>query len=109
VGYLGVSDAASFRAFYLAHVTISGAWWTAAASMPMALLPRSRFVQYNSTKDLMVVFGSILVSSMQGPVLDLSGHDYRLTMLAGASFSLLCIVCLARLQSGTLAAEIARR
>jgi hypothetical protein len=42
-------------------------------------------------------------------VLDLSGHDYRLTMLAGASFSLLCIVCLARLQSGALAGEIARR
>lgn len=109
VGYLGVSDAASFRAFYIAHVTISGAWWTAAASMPMALLPRSKFVQYNSTKDLMVVLGSILVSSVQGPVLDLSGHDYRLTMLAGASFSLLCIACLARLQSGALAGEIARR
>jgi hypothetical protein len=92
-GFAGVSDAASFRAFYFAHVVISGAWFTAAASMPMALFPRARFVQFNSTKDLMVVFGTILVSGVQGPVLDLSGHDYRFTLLAGAVFSLLCIMC----------------
>jgi hypothetical protein len=97
-GFLGVSDAPSFRAFYVAHVMISGAWFTAAASMPMALFPRASFVQFNSTKDLMVIFGTILVSSVQGPVLDLSGHDYRFTLLAGAIFSLLCVACLARLQ-----------
>jgi MFS family permease len=98
-GYLCLDDAASFRAFYLAHVIFSGAWFTAAASMPMALFPKSRFVQYNSTKDLMVVLGSILVSSVQGPVLDLSGHQYRLTLLSGALFSLLCVLCLARIQT----------
>lgn len=108
-GFAGLSDAASFRAFYLAHVVASGAWFTAAASMPMALLPRSRFVQFNSTKDLIVVLGHILLSTVQGPVLDLSGHDYRLTLAAGALFSLLCIVCLLRLQSGPLAAQLARR
>lgn len=106
-GFAAVSDAASFRVFYFAHVVISGAWFTAAASMPMALFPRARFVQFNSTKDLMAVFGTILVSGIQGPVLDLSGHDYRFTLLAGAVFSLLCVVCLARLQAGRLAAEVA--
>ncbi|UGQ49146.1 MFS transporter [Massilia endophytica] len=109
VGYMGLTDAASFRAFYLLHVIISGAYFTAAASMPMALLPRSKFVQHNSTKDLMVMLGTILVSSVQGPMLDFSGHDYRLTLLAGAMFSLLCIVCLGRLQTGVLAAQVARR
>ena len=108
-GFVAVSDAASFRVFYFAHVVISGAWFTAAASMPMALFPRSRFVQFNSTKDLMAVFGTILVSGIQGPMLDLSGHDYRFTLLAGAVFSLLCVVCLARLQAGRLAAEVAAR
>jgi maltose/moltooligosaccharide transporter len=108
-GFAGVSDAASFRVFYVAHVVISGAWFTAAASMPMALFPRARFVQFNSTKDLMVVFGTILVSGAQGPVLDLSGHDYRFTLLAGAVFSLLCVVCLVRLRSGALAAQVAAR
>jgi maltose/moltooligosaccharide transporter len=109
VGFAGVSDATSFRAFYVAHVVISGAWFTAAASMPMALFPRDRFVQFNSTKDLMVIFGTILVSGVQGPVLDLSGHNYRFTLLAGAVFSLLCLVCLARLQAGQLAQVVAKR
>lgn len=97
-GYLLLTDAISFRVFYMAHVILSGAYYTAAASMPMALFPSAQFVQYNSTKDLMVVFGSILVSSLQGPILDMSGHDYHLTLLSGALFSLLSLACLARLQ-----------
>jgi Na+/melibiose symporter-like transporter len=99
MGYLWLSGAIGFQVFYLAHVIISGAFFTAAASMPMALFPLAQFVQYNSTKDLMVVFGTILVSSIQGPILDISGHNYHLTLLSGALFSLLCIVCLARLQA----------
>jgi maltose/moltooligosaccharide transporter len=97
-GYLLLTDAISFRVFYMAHVILSGAYYTAAASMPMALFPSAQFVQYNSTKDLMVVFGSILVSSLQGPILDMSGHDYHLTLLSGALFSLLSLACLVRLQ-----------
>lgn len=99
-GFLLLHDGASFSVFYLAHVVLSGAYFTAAASMPMALFPKAQFVQYNSTKDLMVVFGSILVSSIQGPILDMSGHNYHLTLLSGALFSLLSLVCLARLQAG---------
>jgi MFS family permease len=97
IGYLCLQNEFSFRVFYLAHVIMSGAWFTAAASMPMALFPKGQFVQYNSTKDLMVMLGNILVSSVQGPVLDWSGHDYRLTLLSGALFSLLCLLCLTRL------------
>ena len=99
IGYLSLDNPACFPWFYLAHVVVSGAWFTAAASMPMALFPKAQFVQYNSTKDLMVVLGNILVSGVQGPVLDLSGHDYRLTLLSGALFALLCVLCLARLQA----------
>ena len=85
----------------MAHIVVSGAYFTAASSMPMALFPRARFVQYNSTKDLMVVFGNILVSSAQGPILDFSGHDYGLTLLSGAIFALLAVVCLLRLRRVT--------
>ncbi len=99
-GFATVSDAASFRAFYFVHVVVSGAWFTAAASMPMALFARASFVQLNATKDLMVMFGLIFVSTVQGPLLDLLAHDYRFTLLAGAGFSLLCLACLARLQTG---------
>ncbi len=97
-GYVLVGDTAAFRMFYLCHVIISGAWFTAAASMPMALFPRERFVQFNGTKDLLVVAGNIVLGAVQGPVLDLSGHDYRLTLLSGAAGSLLCLLCMTRLQ-----------
>lgn len=100
-GYFLLNDAFTFRLFYVAHVVISGAYFTAAASMPMALFPRLQFVQFNSTKDLMAALLGILVSSVQGPVLDLSGHDYRLTLLSGTVFSLLCLVCLIRVQANS--------
>ena len=100
VGYLCLADAATFRLFYLAHVCISGAYFTAAASLPMALFPRAQFVQYNATKEVMVVVGNILVSAIQGPILDSSGHDYHLTLLSATLFSLACLGCLLRLQAG---------
>ncbi|MEO7494422.1 MAG: MFS transporter [Massilia sp.] len=98
LGFFWLNDEASFRLFYVAHVVISGAYFTAAASLPMVLFPRSQFVRYNSTKDLMAAFAGILVSGIQGPALDLSGHNYRLTLLSATIFSLLCVACLTRVQ-----------
>jgi maltose/moltooligosaccharide transporter len=97
-GYTLITDSASFRVFYCAHVVISGAYFTAAASMPMALFPNAKFVQFNSTKDLLVACASILLSSAQGPVLDWAGHDYRLTLLSASVTSLLCIACLLKVR-----------
>lgn len=100
MGYLWLTDAASFRWFYLAHVCISGFWFTAAASLPMVLFPRAQFVLYNSTKDVIVVVGSIVVSAIQGPILDSSGHDHHLTLLSATLFSLACLGSLLLLQLG---------
>jgi Na+/melibiose symporter-like transporter len=96
-GCLLVRDAAAFRCFYLAHVIVSGAYFTAASSLPMALFPSAEFVRYNSGKDIMVGFANILVGAGLGPLLDLSGHDYRITLASAALFSLLSALCLARL------------
>lgn len=96
-GCLLVHGAAAFRCFYLAHVIVSGAYFTAAAAMPMDLFPRAEFVRYNSSKDIMVALANILVGTCLGPLLDLSGHDYRLTLACAALFSLLCLGCLGRL------------
>jgi hypothetical protein len=96
-GWLLVDGAAAFRCFYVAHVIVSGAYFTAAAAMPMALFPRAEFVRYNSSKDIMVALANIIVGTCLGPLLDLSGHDYRLTLASAALFSLLCLGCMARL------------
>lgn len=96
-GWLLVDGGAAFRVFYLAHVIVSGAYFTAAAAMPMDLFPRAEFVRYNASKDIMVALANILVGTSLGPLLDLSGHDYRLTLASAALFSLLCLACLGRL------------
>lgn len=97
-GYVLVDGPAAFGVFYVGHVVVSGAYFTAAASLPMALFAKDTFVQYNSTKDLMSACAAIVVSAAQGPLLDWSGHDYRLTLLSATVFSFLCIICLVRLQ-----------
>lgn len=98
LGWALVQGAASFQLFYLAHVSVSGAFFTAASSLPMALFPADRFVQFNATKDLLVVLANIVVTAVQGPLLDLSGHDYSLTLLSATAASLLCVACMLRLR-----------
>ena len=97
-GYLCVDGPQAFQYVYLAHVIVSGAYFTAAASLPMALFPTTDFVRYNSTKETMVAFANIIVSLTQGPLLDLSGHDYRLTLASAAGFAMLALVCMSRLR-----------
>lgn len=97
-GWLLVDGATSFKVFYLVHVALSGAYFTAASSLPMALFPAAQFVQFNATKDMLVVLATIVVTAVQGPLLDLAGHDYRLTLLSAAICSLLCVACMARLR-----------
>lgn len=97
-GYICVNGPAVFQYVYLAHVIMSGAYFTAAASLPMALFPRTDFVRYNSSKETMVAFGNLFVSLIQGPLLDLSGHDYSLTLASAAGFSMLALFCMAKLR-----------
>ena len=90
-------DAALFRCIYLAHVILSGAYFTAAAAMPATLFPQAEFVRYNASKDSLVAVANIVVGSSAGMLLDLSGHAYRLTLMCAALFSLACLGCLCRL------------
>jgi MFS family permease len=97
-GYLCIDGAEAFQYVYLAHIIVSGAYFTAAASLPMSLFPTSDFVRYNSTKETMVAFANIIISTTQGAVLDRSGHDYRLTLASATGFSMLTLVCMVKLR-----------
>jgi maltose/moltooligosaccharide transporter len=84
----------NFSIVYMLHVVISGAFFTAVASLPMALFPKSRFMQFNSAVFLAVYGAQVVVGLIQGPILDASHHDYKLTLLGGAFFDLLGVICL---------------
>ena len=96
-GYCLLHDAAIFRPVYLLHVVLSGSYFTAAASLPMALFPRLDFLRYCAFRDLTGSVIGIALSLSQGALLDYSGHNYRLTLLFGAASGALTALCLARL------------
>lgn len=96
-GYAALDSAAGFRSVYLLHVVLSGAYFTTAASLPMALFPRLDFLRCCAVRDMLGSLAGIALSVSQGALLDRSGHDYSLTLLFGACCAAACAVCLARL------------
>lgn len=95
-GFMWVRDAGSFAWLYVAHVVVSGAYYTASASIPMALFPRLNFLQFNAAKDMLVGVATIATGLLQGPLLDRSGHDYSLTLVIAALLSAGGVACLRR-------------
>ena len=99
MGFLLVdSGARHFHIAYLCHVVISGAYYTAVASLPMRLFPRERFMQFNSAAFLVAQSAATLVSVVQGPLLDRSHHDYKFTLLFGACFALAAALLLLKVR-----------
>lgn len=77
----------NFHIAYVCHTVISGGYYTAVASLPMRLFPKDRFMQFNSAAFLVSQGAATLLSVVQGPILDSSGHNYKLTLLSGAFFA----------------------
>ena len=94
-GYFTVKDSATFAVFYGLHVITSGCYFTAAASLPLSLFPRLRFMQFNSAAWMTQMLVTIVVGLVQGPLLDYSRHQYGLTLLAGALFGSCAVFALA--------------
>ena len=82
-GFLAVHDLASFSVVYVLHVVVAGTYYTAAASLPMVLFPRARFLQFDGAKRVLFSTSNIALSFLLGPMLDWTRHDYGLTLLAG--------------------------
>ena len=93
-GFIFIGGSSSFGVVYVLHTVISGAYFTASASLPMVLFPKLRFTQFASVIGMMGALSNVLVSLVQGPLLDCSGHNYRLTLLAACIFSVLALVLL---------------
>jgi Na+/melibiose symporter-like transporter len=91
-GFAAVRDLDSFALVYIAHVVVSGAYFTAAASLPMVLFPRARFLQFESAKRFFISLATVVLSFLLGPMLDWSGHRYAYTLLCGSALAALCLL-----------------
>lgn len=87
-----------FHFAYVCHVVISGAYYTAVSSLAMRLFPKERFMQFASAGQLVSQSAAAILSVVQGPILDYSGHNYKLTLLFGASFALISVVLLLKVR-----------
>jgi Na+/melibiose symporter-like transporter len=96
-GFLAVHDLQSFAVVYVLHVVVAGTYYTAAASLPMALFPRARFLQFDGAKRFLFCTSNIALSFLLGPMLDSTGHDYGLTLLSGALLAAASLVMFRRL------------
>ena len=91
-GYFAVHDLHSFAVVYVLHVLVSGAYYTASASLPMVLFPRARFLQFDAAKRLFFSTSNMVLSFLLGPMLDATGHDYGLTLSFGALLAAASVV-----------------
>jgi hypothetical protein len=87
-GFVFTRDPQTFAVAFVAHVVLSGTYFTAAMSLPAALLPRNRFAQFASASFMLISLTTMVLSPMLGFIIDHTNQNFRLTFLAGL---LLCI------------------
>jgi Na+/melibiose symporter-like transporter len=82
-GFLFTHNPRTFAVAFVAHVVLSGTYFTAAMSLPAALLPRGRFATFASASFMFISLSTMTISPILGFVIDQTNHNYRLTFLAG--------------------------
>src|SRR6185503_17196667 len=84
----------SFAWALLAHGVISGMYFTSAASMSQALLPRMKFGQFSSASSLLTSICTMALSLVIGLILDASRHNYRLTYVGSGVLAVVAVFVL---------------
>jgi len=74
---LFIRGATSFAIAWVAHGVLSGAWFTAVASLGQRLLPKAEFAQFASAGFIVSSVCTILVATATGAFLDHMHHVYR--------------------------------
>ena len=87
-GFVFTRNPQTFAVAFVAHVVLSGTYFTAAMSLPAALLPRNRFAQFASASFMLISLTTMVLSPTLGFIIDYTNGNFRLTFLAGL---LLCI------------------
>ena len=94
VGGLGVQGARSFGVVLIIHGVLSGAYFTASASLAQVLLPRLKFGQFASAQGIVQSLATVAAGPIMGQVLDWTNNAYRLTFFAGGLLAVGAAACL---------------
>lgn len=83
-----------FAIFLVVHGVLSGCYFTCTASLGQKLFPRLRFAQFASAAGLMASITNMVFAPVVGRVLDISGHNYRLTCDIGFVLGVIAVLLL---------------
>jgi len=79
-------DPRYFGYVFIAHVVLSGTFFTVNASLALRLLPRATFAQFAAAGGMIVSIWNIFVAPYLGHVLDILHSDYHYTYFMSAGF-----------------------
>jgi MFS family permease len=89
-----INSPKTFGVALVAHVVLSGTYFTTTASLAQALLPRSKFAQFFSAGMIITSLTTMALGPSLGFILDHTNSNYRLTFVAALviSLSTLCVM-----------------
>ena len=87
-------DPRNFGIAFVAHVVISGMYFTTTASLPQRLFPQDRFAQFISAFGILGSIASMLMPLILGAALDWNGRHYQTTFVWGAGLSALALAAM---------------
>jgi MFS family permease len=88
---IAVDSIDSFSVFFIIHGVATGAYFTATASLGQRLYPQMKFAQFASAWGITFGIGFVVTTPLIGIILDLTGHQYRLTFLASGGIAALSV------------------
>ena len=92
-------DPFTFSIALIIHGVISGAYFTASASLGQRLLPNAKFAELGSAGGLVASAASFTVGPLVGLFLDHANHVYRYTFFIAAGLTSLSVIALFVLHS----------
>ena len=84
VSWALVKDGLSYGIAFAVHVVVSGAFFSATASLGLLLFPRLQFSQFAAAATIATSLATMLISPLAGRILDVLGRNYAWTFPMGA-------------------------
>ena len=88
-------DPRNFGIAFVAHVVLSGMYFTTTASLPQRLFPQERFAQFVSAFGILGSVASMIMPLVLGAALDWNGRHYQATFVWGAGLSAVALAGMA--------------
>jgi MFS family permease len=92
-GYFFVVGPQSFLVVFVIQGIIAGCYGTASISLPMRVMPRVAFAQFNSASGMITCIFVILYIPMMGKFLDFTHQQYNYTLIIGAGITFAAVIC----------------